>query len=192
MRRVAAGTAVVAMIGLSSILHGVTGQPAPGTDEPLDVRVTIDFRNTPARDVLRTLTTAAGLTLNIAEGTLLPVTVSLTNVRLETALTGVCENASCQWSLNGGSVVVAPLPVETAAALPPVVSVSLSDVLVGDVFRAVAAALNLELIVEGVLPDERVTIAFRDAPPANVLNFLALAARCSWQFEPGRLTVRRL
>ena len=66
------------------------------------------------------------------------------------------------------------------------------DVLVGDVFRAVATALNLELIVEGVLPDERVTIAFRDAPPANVLNFLALAARCSWQFEPGRLIVRRL
>lgn len=190
--RMITGTALVAMIGVSAMFDRVAAQPASGTASPLDVRVTIDFRNRPARDVLQTLTTAAGLTLDVAQGPLLPVTVSLTNVRLETALTGVCENASCQWSLNDRSLVVAPMPVVTVTALPSVVSIALSEVLVGDVFRAVAAALSVELVVEGELPDERVTISFRNAPPANVLNFLALAARCSWQFEPGRLIVRRL
>src|SRR5437667_988671 len=44
------------------------GQPAPATAvaSPLEVRVTMDYRNRPASEVLQTLTRAAGLTVTIA------------------------------------------------------------------------------------------------------------------------------
>jgi len=46
---------------------------------PLDSRVTIDYRAAPAADVVRTLASAAGLQVEIAPGTLRPVTITLTN-----------------------------------------------------------------------------------------------------------------
>src|SRR5437667_2480809 len=171
------------------------GQPAPATAvaSPLEVRVTMDYRNRPASELLQTLTRAAGLTVTIAAGTLLPVTTAVTNARLETALNAVCENASCRWTLSDRAVIVTPVPIDTASLLPRAISIALSDASVLEVFRALAAALSLQLSVEGVLPDAPpVNIRFTNAAPADVLNFLTQAVKCSWQFEPGRLVIRRL
>jgi hypothetical protein len=73
------------------------------------------------------------------------------------------------------------------------VSIALSDASVVEVFRALSAALNVQLSVEGALPSgPPISIQFSNADPANVLNFLAQAIKCSWQFDAGRLIVRRL
>src|SRR4051794_29100619 len=103
------------------------GQQASSTPvNPLEVRVTINYRNRPALEVLQVLTQAAGLRSDVANGTLLPVTIAMTNVRLETALSALCESASCQWSLNGDSVAVIPVPIDEAAQLPPTISIALA------------------------------------------------------------------
>lgn len=190
--RTLASAVIVAMVGMSAAVLDASGQPADTARRSLDVRVTIDFRDRPARDVLETLTKAAGLTLEVATGPLLPVTAAVTNVRLETALTAVCENASCRWTLRDRAIVVTPVPLDGGTTLPAAVSIALSEASVRDVFRALAAALNVQLQIDGDLPDEPVTIAFRNAAPENVLNFLAQVAKCSWQLESGRLVVRRL
>jgi hypothetical protein len=171
----------------------VSGQAQPPTMiSPLDLRVTIEFRSRPALDVLRTLSEAAALTPDFGPGALLPVTIALTNVRLETALTAVCENAGCAWELRDRRLKVTPMPIAAGLTLPRAVSIALSDASTLDVFRALATALNLELSIEGELPDRPVSIKFNNAAPAAVLNFLAQNAQCAWQIEPGRLTVRRL
>jgi hypothetical protein len=171
----------------------VSGQAQPSTTlSPLDLRVTIEFRSRPALDVLRTLSEAAALTPDFAPGSLLPVTIALTNVRLETALTAVCENAGCAWELRDRRLKVTPMPIAAGVTLPHTVSIALSDASTLDVFRALATTLNLELSVEGELPDRLVSIRLNNASPAAVLNILAQNAQCSWQIEPGRLTVRRL
>lgn len=187
---------VIVMLGAWMVATArlVSGQPSPAPSAaPLEVRVTMDYRNRPASEVLQTVARAAGLTVTIAPGALLPVTTAVTNVRLETALNAVCENASCRWTLQDRAVVVTPVPMDTAALLPRTVSIALSDASVLEVFRALAAALNVQLSVEGALPDAPpVNIKFNNAAPADVLNFLAQVARCSWQFDAGRLIVRRL
>jgi len=91
----------------------------------LEARVTIDYRSAPAADVIRTLATAAGLTVEIGAGTLRPVTITLTSVKLGTALNALCDNALCSWSRVSGSLKVTPFPSEKAALLPPRVSFSL-------------------------------------------------------------------
>jgi hypothetical protein len=186
---------VVLSLWMVATATRMSGQPQPAASalRPLDVRVTMDYRGRSASEVLQTLTRAAGLTVTIAAGSLLPVTIALTNARLETALNAVCENASCRWTLQNQSVFVTPEPIDVASALPQEVSIALSDASVLEVFRALAASLNVQLTVEGTLPDgPPVNIKFTNAPPANVLSFLAQVVNCSWQFEDGRLVVRRL
>lgn len=178
------------MTGTPATAQSQTGTPGLS---PLDVRITMDYRNRPASEVLQTLTRAAGLGLTLASGTLLPVTTAVTNVRLETALNAVCENASCRWMLRDGAIIVTPVTIDVTPLLPRAVSIALSDASVLEVLRALAAALGVQLAVEGTLPDAPpVNIKFNNAAPADVLNFLAQVAQCSWQFDTGRLIVRRL
>lgn len=192
MRRIRCALVVPTLLMTTLSASGVGQQASPAPANPLEVRITINYRNRPALEVLQVLTQSAGLTSDVASGTLLPVTIALTNVRLETALSALCESASCQWSLNGGSVAVIPVPIGEATQLPPTLSIALAGASVRDVFQGLAAALHAQLVVEGELPATPVYISFPKAAPANVLNFLAQAVGCSWQFEPGRLIVRRL
>ncbi len=113
-------------------------------------------------------------------------------VRLDTALNAACENASCAWELDGRLVKVRPRPVGVATGLPRVMSVALSDASLRDVFRALAAALYLDLVVEGDLTDKPVSIKFANAAPEVILNFLAAGVGCVWRIDGGRLIVRRL
>ena len=190
MKAIARLVFVLAVV-ISSRAVPVLGQPQP-TLSPLDIRVTIDYRNRPALDVLRTLSEAGGLIVNAAPGLLMPVSTTLTNVRLGTALTAVCENASCVWQLLDRVLTITPVMPATEASLPRSISIDLADASLRDVFQALAVSLNVALDVEGDLPTTPVTIRFNRAAPENVLTFLAQIGRCSWEFEPGRLRVRRL
>jgi type II secretory pathway component GspD/PulD (secretin) len=154
---------------------------------PLDSRVTIDYRAAPAADVIRTLASAAGLQVEIAPGTLRPVTITLTNVKLRTALDAVCDNALCSWLLMAGSPLkVTPLPSEGSVSLPSRVSFSVDNTAPSDVFRALAAAIDVPLTVEPSLPSEQISINFRDAATAEVLNLLCNMLQCTWDFDPVR------
>jgi hypothetical protein len=151
----------------------------------LEARVTIEYRAAPAADVIGTLAAAAGLTAEIGAGNLRPVTITLTNVKLATALTAVCENASCSWRLQG-SLKITPLRSETTASLPPRVSFALYDTPPTEVFRALAAAINVALTVEPSLPNEPVSFNFKSAPTAQVLDMLCNLLQCAWDFDPDR------
>jgi hypothetical protein len=187
----------VLMILLGSLLMGSTGAHAAVQADPMESRVTIDYRSASAADVIRTLAAAAGLTVEIGVGTLRPVTITLTNVKLGTALNAICENALCSWLLVPpgatarissmvASLRVTPLPSEKAALLPSRVSFTLHDTPAGDVFRAIGAAIGVAVTIELGLPSEPVSFAFKNTPTAEVLNILCNMLQCAWDFDPER------
>ena len=153
--------------------------------DPLQSRVSIDYRDAPAAEVITALAGAAGLTADILPGALRPVTITLTNVRLGTALNAVCDNALCVWRL-GGALRVSPVAAQTRFSLPSMVSFEIYDISVPEVFRAFAAVLDVPLSVETTLWNEPVTLRFRNAAPGEVLNMLCSMAQCQWRFEPER------
>jgi hypothetical protein len=173
------------------IVHTTATFAQSAVASPLDIRVTIDYRNRPALEVLGVLAASAGLNLDPRPGSLLPVTTTLTNVRLATALAAVCENASCTWQLRDQVLTIIPVAA-SSTTLPRSISLTLTNASVRDVFFALAGALDLELDIAGELPENAVTITLRKVPPEEALNMLAQIARCSWEFEPGRLKIRRL
>lgn len=170
---------VLALVG--GTWFGVVAQ----TPDPLQSRVSIDYRDAPAEEVLAALAGAAGLTADISAGALRPVTITLTNVRLGTALNAVCENASCVWRLDG-SLRVSPVAAQRRLSLPPMVSFEIYDVSPPEVFRALAAVLDVPLSVETALSNEPATLRFRNVAPADVLNMLCSMAQCQWRFDPER------
>jgi len=171
--------------------------------DPLDVRVTIDYRNAQAADVIGALARAAGFDVEVAAGDLRPVTITLTNVRLGTALNAVCDNASCRWSLQFSSTTpipqqgvlkVTPLANDRSTALPPRVSFDLHDTPARDVFRALAAAIDIPVTVDPDLPNGPVSLTFKDAATADVLNMICNIQQCDWSFDPAyglRVTKKR-
>jgi hypothetical protein len=176
----------VVVLTLATILVSPHAQ-AVAAAAPLESRVTIDYRAAPAADVIRTLASAAGLEVEIAPGPLRAVTITLTNVKLRTALDAVCDNALCSWLLMPGSALkVTPLPSEGSASLPAQVSFSVSDTAARDVFRALAGAIDVPLAVEPGLPSQLISINFKNAATAEVLNFLCNMLPCVWDFDPVR------
>jgi len=180
---------------------------APAVDaaapDPLDVRVTIDYRNASAAEVIGALARAAGFRVEVAPGDLRPVTITLTNVRLGTALNAVCENASCTWRLSflsttpiplQGVLKVTPIATDRNAALPPQVSFDLRDTPASDVFLALAAVIDVPVTVDPDLPTGTVNLSFKNAATADVLNLLCEMQKCDWSFDPTnglRVTKKR-
>lgn len=180
----------VLLMVVGSFMTAPLVQPAAG-QEPLGVRVTINYRDAPAADVLGALAQAAGLSLEIGPGNLTPATITLTNVKLGTALSAVCENASCVWALVSTSdqpwhLKVTPLPTGRAALLPPSVSFDVYDTPVRDVFRALAAAIGVPATIDPGLSTEPVTMRLKNAMTAGLLNELCKQHRCDWDFDPTR------
>jgi hypothetical protein len=170
---------ITALIGVA-----LAAQTAPSAD-PLQSRVTIDLREEPAARVIGLLATAAGLKVEIGSGTLRPVTITLTNVTLGTALNAVCENASCVWRLQG-TLSVTPVPNDKIASLPLLVSFEVHGTPLSDVFHALAAAIGVPLIVDPGLPTEPIRVQFKNAQTANVLTMLCDMNNCQWAFDAVR------
>jgi hypothetical protein len=156
-----------------------------GAADPLQSRVSIEYRDAPAGDVIKTLAAAAGLTVEIGAGQLRPVTITLTNVKLGTALTAVCENASCVWELKS-VLKVSPIASDKRVALPPTVSFEVQDTTPREVFRALATALDVPLNIEMTLSNEPVSFRVSRAAPSDALNMLCSVNRCQWTFDPDR------
>jgi len=153
--------------------------------DALDARVSIAFVDAKAADVLGALASAAGVKVEIGTGAMRPVTITVTNVKLITALNAVCENAFCSWRFDG-ALRVTPLPSEASALLPPRVSFALWDVPPADVFRALAAAIGVAIAIEPKLPNDPVSLNFKNAPTPEVLNTLCTMMQCDWDFDPQR------
>lgn len=168
-----------------TLVGGAWSAAAAQPADPLQARVSIDYHDASAAEVITALAGAAGLTVDIGAGALRPVTITLTNVRLSTALNAVCENASCRWRLEG-ALKVSPSAGQTRFSLPRMVSFEISDVSPPEVFRAFAAVLDVPLSVETTLPNGPATLSFRNAAPSAVLNTLCSMARCQWRFDPLR------
>lgn len=168
-----------------TLVTGMWSVVAAQPTDPLQARVSIDYRDAPAVEVITALASAVGLAADINPGALRPVTITLTNVRLGTALNAVCESASCLWRLEG-ALRVSPLAGQPRLSLPPMVSFEIYDVPAPDVFRAFAAVLDVPLSIETTLSNEPATFRFRNAPPSNVLNMLCSMARCQWRFDALR------
>jgi len=189
------------MLIFGSVLAAPVAQAA--APDPLDVRVTIDYRNAQAAEVIGALARAAGFDVDIAPGELRPVTITLTNVRLGTALNAVCDNASCTWRLQflsttpvplQGVLKVTPIANDRSASLPPRVSFDLRDTPASDVFRALAAAIDIPVTVDPDLATGAVNLSFKNAATADVLNMLCEMQKCDWSFDPSyglRVTKKR-
>jgi hypothetical protein len=158
---------------------------------PLEMRVSVQYVNSKAPDVIQVLAKAAGLSVEMPSTPLQPVTITLTNVRLRTALDAICDTASCTWRLDGTIIKVAAAgSLKTAPTLPATVSIELEQVPVPDVFRALGAAINVPLTIEGTVERPPMTVKFTNANTTMVLDFICKNAGCSWEFKGTALIVR--
>ena len=170
-----------------AIMTALVGVPlAAQTADPLQSRVTIDYQEAPAATVISTLAAAAGLKVELGSGNLRPVTITLTNVKLGTALNAVCENASCVWRLQG-TLTVTPVPIDSIASLPARVSFEVRDTPAGDVFRALATAIGVPVAVDLAPSWGLLSLSVKNAPTARLLNALCRELNnCQWDFDPVR------
>ena len=157
---------------------------------PLDMRVSVQYLNGKAADILPVLAKAAGLTIEVPSSDLKPVTLTLTNVRLRTALDAICDTAECAWRLDGTTIKVTASGTPAASGLPPLVSVALEEVAVPEVFRAIGAAVGVEVVVEGKIQRPPVTVKFTNSPTGAVLDRLCKTAGCTWEFDSGSRQLR--
>ena len=65
-------------------------------------------------------------------------------------------------------------------------SFTLPDTAVSDVFRALAAAIDVQVTIESSVPNGLVSMSFKNAPTPEVLNILCGMAQCAWDFDPDR------
>src|SRR2546422_173018 len=101
-----------------------------------------------------------------------PVTLPVTNVKLVNVMNALCDNALCLWQLSGRTLRITPLPSESSAALPERVSFELHDTTATDVFLALAAAIGVQVTIEPSLGSETISMTFKNASTAEVLNML--------------------
>lgn len=160
--------------------------------EPLDMRVSVQYVNSKPEDILQVLAKAAGLTVEVSSSDLRPVTLTLTNVRMRTALDAICDTAACAWKLDGTAIKVTSIGTSAAGELPPMVSLALDEVAVPDVFRAIGAAVGVTVVIEGRAERPPVTVKFTNAHTSAVLDYLCKNAGCAWEYDYGsrRLRVR--
>jgi hypothetical protein len=192
---------------LSTIMLCVNGRDAAGgqqsTDDPrLDARVTISYQNAPAIDVLVALGRAGNFPTSLTTKPLLPVTVTLTNVKLRTALDAVCENAGCYWQL-GRNEMAPPeyrdtllLAIRTLddplPRLPGTVSIDLKNLPVSEAFRVFAAALKVTLVLETELPERRLSLNLDSVNATETLRRLCevRVGNCAWSLDEKTRTLR--
>jgi hypothetical protein len=158
--------------------------------DPLDTRVSFQFTNSPAGDVIRVLTKAAGLQVDVPSTALLPVTLTLSNIRLRVALDAICDTAACGWRLEGATIRISPAEDNQGSGLPPTVSIALKDVAVPDVFRALGSALGIAVRIDGQVNRPPATVNFTSADTRTVLTFLCQSAGCTWQFDDAARELR--
>ena len=157
---------------------------------PLDMRVSVQYVNGKPADILQVLAKAAGLTVEVSSSDLRPVTLTLTNVRLRTALDAICDTAACAWKLDGTTIKVTSSGTPAASGLPPLVSVALDQVAVPDVFRAIGAAVGVAVVIEGRVERPPVTVKFTNAQTSAVLDHLCKNAGCTWEYDNGSRQLR--
>lgn len=163
----------------------------PSGTAPLDMRVSVQYINSKTAEVLQVLAKAAGLTLELPQAPLSPVTITLTNVRLRTALDAICDTASCTWRLEGTTLKVASAAAPPGgSSLPPMVSIAVEEVSVRDVFRAIGAAINVPVVIEGNVERPPLTVKFTNSHTPAVLDYMCKMAGCTWEFDGASLRVR--
>ena len=121
----------------------------------------------------------------IGTGTMRPVTVTLTNVKLRTALDAHLRQRALQLEVR--SIAARDAAAERGQrALASLISLELFDVSPVEVFGAVATEIGAPITIEAGLPSEPGSFNFRNAPTAEMLNLLCNAMRCAWDFDPVR------
>jgi hypothetical protein len=177
------GTCMIVVTLLAVGAASAAAQP----DVSLNTRVSIDHNNTPARDVLRSLANAASMQLEMSDEEMAPVTITLTNARVRTALDAVCENAGCKWWVVDGKppvLKVSRTGKATKLELKGDISVHLKSALFEQAFRSLASYLDVAVVIEGKLPVKSVTISLKEGTTSTLLDALCKAASCTWRFEP--------
>ena len=165
-------------------------QSSSKVGEPLETRVSVQFINSKTADVLQVLAKASGLTVELPEASLLPVTITLTNVRLRVAFDAICDTASCTWRLEGTTVKVGSTATATSGGLPPAVSLALDQVAPSEVFRALGAALGVAVLIEGPVDRPPASVKFTNMDTKVALNLLCKNAGCTWEFDEGARELR--
>jgi hypothetical protein len=160
------------------------------TSAPLEMRVSVQYVNSKAADILQVLAKAAGLTVEAPSADLQPVTLTLTNVRLRTALDAICDTAACAWRLEGATIKVTSSGAPAASGLPLLVSLSLDEVAVPDVFRAIGAAVGVAVVIEGRVERPLVSVKFNNSRTSDILNFLCKTGGCTWEFDDASRQLR--
>ena len=165
-------------------------QTSRNVGQPLETRVSVQFINSKTADVLQVLAKASGLTVELPQAPLLPVTITLTNVRLRVAFDAICDTASCTWRLEGTTVKVGATATATPGGLPSTVSLALDQVPPSEVFRALGASIGVAVRIEGAVDRPPASVTFTNMDTKVALNLLCKNAGCTWEFDEGARELR--
>jgi hypothetical protein len=168
-------------------------QLSGAVDARLENRVTISFHNMAADRAIDALIKAGGLKgLASPQGlSKVPVTLTLTNARLRTAFDAVCDNALCQWHLDtANGIVVIHWPDATLPPIPTRVSLVMTGTPLPVAFAAVAAALNVALILDMQLPERSANFNLESADRAGTLKLMCDLANCAFALDESARTLR--
>lgn len=189
---------IIRYIFAACLLGGWAMPAAAQADASLNKMVSLDFENARAADVLKAI--AASASLNIVMGGEdvkssalagddwpAKITIKLTDVRVRTALDAVCESAGCKWTVMHGEPAILKItrtrpgrPLDIKANL----SIHLKSTLFEQAFRTLASYLQMEIVIDGKLPMQSVTLQVKEGTTTTLLDALCKAAQCTWRLEP--------
>ena len=174
-----------AVLALTTLI-AATATALAQADTNLNVRISLDFENARAADVMKAIASAASMSLEMTDE-MPPVTITVTNVRVRTALDAVCETAGCKWVVTEGTppvLKVGRTRVSPKLEIKSNVSVHLKPALFEQAFRTLASYLSVEIVIEGKLPVKSVTLQVKEGTTSTLLDALCKAAQCTWRIDP--------
>jgi len=168
---------------------------------PLQLRMSLTYRGTPAGQVFHALADVLGYRLQLDSKVTGAVTLDVRNVTTETVLRAICESIGCRWRVDAGTLVVdhdaaaaagaqgqgdpyAHVKVQyTSDEIP--VQISWNAAPVDAVLKTLARMLDAELSLDRSLSDKRITLSLNRDTPRTVLNAICKQAGCQWRLAEG-------
>jgi len=131
-------------------------------------RVSIDVNSVAPQEVFGSLARSLDCEASVDPAVQQPVTLRVVDVSARTALNAICESIGCQYRLDGKKLVVEPLLPKIKEKVPAARLEILKKPLpqglrfenapLGSVLKAISDASGIEISIEPMEPDKKVTV----------------------------------
>lgn len=177
---------------LFTLLLLASASAAPlGAQPELDERISLELEDADVGQVLESLGSILEREVEVDPAIGGTISIELHDVRVETALTAVCESAGCVWNLDARRLRMSPDPSHppakprprpTRTGLDEPIDMELKDASLGETLRAFGSIAELPVILDdGVDQDAKVTVQLASTPAGQALDVICRMNGCAWE-----------